>query len=68
MRSYLRIYADEDGESHFEDVDLAYHETDFVPPAPPVSTSSFRPASQFGFAIVPRVGTATGIRPRVVNS
>lgn len=53
MRSYLRIYADEDGESHFEDVDLAYHETDFVPPAPPVSTSSFRPASQFGFAIVP---------------
>jgi hypothetical protein len=33
----LRIYAGADAESHFEDVELAFEPTDFVPPAPPCS-------------------------------
>jgi hypothetical protein len=53
VKPYVRIYADEDGESHFEDVQIAYHETDFVPPTPPVSMSSFQAANQLGLAVVP---------------
>ena len=51
--TYMRIYADEDGESHFEDVELSLQETDFVPPAPPVLMSAFSPANQYGFEVVP---------------
>ena len=47
--TYVRIYADDEGESHFEDVELAFNHADFVPPAPPVLMSSFEPATQFGF-------------------
>jgi quercetin dioxygenase-like cupin family protein len=47
MVSVLRIWADEAGESHFEDVDVVFEETDFVPPAPPVLVSSFEPASEY---------------------
>ena len=50
--TYLRIYADEQGESHLEDVDITFEETDFVPPAPPVLLSSFELASQYGFELV----------------
>jgi len=53
MESYLRIYADGDGESHFGDVQVGYTEIDFVPPAPPVSMSAFEPADLFGFEVVP---------------
>ena len=52
MNSYIRLYADDEGESHFEDVELAFEETDFVPPAPPVLISSFEPASQYAFELV----------------
>jgi hypothetical protein len=31
MASTLRIWASEDGESHLEDVDLAFEESDFLP-------------------------------------
>ena len=51
--NYMRLYADEEGESHFDDVEIALQETDFVPPAPPVLISSFSPANQYGFEIVP---------------
>ena len=37
--TYLRIYADEAGESHLEDVEIVFAESDFVPPAPPVPWS-----------------------------
>ena len=47
--TYFRIYADDEGESHFEDVELAFQQDDFVPPAPPVLMSSFEPATQYGF-------------------
>lgn len=46
---YPCLYADADGESHFKDVEIEFQETDFAPPAPPVSVSSFRRATQCGF-------------------
>ena len=44
-----RLYCDTEGESHFEDVEVAFNLVDFAPPAPPVSLSSFSPAAQYGF-------------------
>lgn len=46
---YTRVYADADGESHFEDVELELTPTDFAPPAPPLNLSPLTPASRFGF-------------------
>ena len=37
--SYVRIHCDPDGESHFEDAQLAFKLVDFAPPAPPISVS-----------------------------
>jgi len=36
---YLRIYADEDGESHVEALTAAYAPVDYAPPAPPFDVS-----------------------------
>jgi hypothetical protein len=47
--SYLRLYADEQGESHFADVALELTAVDFAPPAAPVYLSPFLPARQVGF-------------------
>jgi hypothetical protein len=43
--TYLRLYADEAGESHFEDVDVALVLTDFAPPAAPAYLASLGEAS-----------------------
>ncbi|MCD6022474.1 MAG: hypothetical protein K0R20_2184 [Actinomycetia bacterium] len=48
----LRIYADEEGESHFEDVQFAFEQTDFVPPAPPVLMTALKSASSYSFELV----------------
>ena len=48
----LRIYADAEGESHFEDVEFAFEEADFVPPAPPVLMTAFENASAYAFELV----------------
>lgn len=47
MVSFLRIYADADGETHFEDLDIAFEEADFVPPAPPVLMSPAQAVSTY---------------------
>ncbi|HUP15571.1 MAG TPA: cupin domain-containing protein [Acidimicrobiia bacterium] len=52
MVSVIRIWADEEGESHLEDVDLEFAEEDFVPPAPPVLLTSPEAASGYVFARV----------------
>lgn len=50
----MRIWASEDGESHLEDVDLAFEETAFLPPpAPPMQLSAQMPASGYFVARVP---------------
>ena len=50
---YVRVYTDEDGESHFEDVEVSFNSVDFAPPAPPLDLSAFSPATQFGFLRAP---------------
>jgi hypothetical protein len=42
---YIRVYADGDGQTRFEDCDVAFTSADFAPPAPPVDVSAPNPAS-----------------------
>lgn len=44
--SYVRIYADADGESHFEDVVMPLATADLAPPMKPVSVSDPLPAAR----------------------
>lgn len=37
---YTRLYSDDDGNSHFEDVELEFQTIDFAPPAPPLDISA----------------------------
>lgn len=46
---YVRIYADQNGDSHFEDVEVGMSPTDFAPPAPPVDLSPLMPTTHVGF-------------------
>ena len=46
---YVRLYSDEGGDSHFEDVEVRFESVDYAPPAPPLDLSSSTPASQFVF-------------------
>jgi hypothetical protein len=46
---YTRIYADAEGESHFDTVEVALSPTNYVPPTPPLMLSSFVPATQYAF-------------------
>ena len=46
---YTRIYADAEGESHFEDVEIRMVEVNLVPPAPALNMAGFEPASQVSF-------------------
>jgi quercetin dioxygenase-like cupin family protein len=50
---YVRLYSDEGGDSHFEDVGVRFESVDYAPPAPPLDLSSSTPASQFLFARAP---------------
>jgi hypothetical protein len=53
MVSFVRIYADAQGESHFEDLDVGFEPADFLPPAPPVLMSPAADASGYSFERVP---------------
>src|SRR5262245_61304248 len=53
MVNYVRLYADANGESHFEDVEIDLASTNYAPPAPPLDLSPFTPATQFGFMRAP---------------
>ncbi len=53
MKTYVRLYCDEQGESHFEDVEIDLALTEYASPAPPLGLSSFTPATQFGFMNAP---------------
>ena len=37
--SYVRIYADDQGESHFEDIEVTLAPQEFAPPAPPLNVA-----------------------------
>src|SRR5712692_9774237 len=59
MSTYQRLYADEHGESHFEDVEIDLVSTEYAPPAPALDLSSFTPATQFGFMRAPAGWSST---------
>ena len=46
---YTRLFADRDGESHFEDVQVELSFADFAPPAPPLGISEFTSANRTAF-------------------
>jgi len=50
---YVRLYADDDGESHFETIEVELDPTDYAPPAPPINVSTPAPARQVIFLAVP---------------
>jgi len=51
--SYVRLYADSFGESHFEDLHEELTETEFAPPAAPLLLSNLINASKAGFLAAP---------------
>ncbi len=51
--TYVRLFADQAGESHFEDVHIELAPADFAPPAPPLYLSSAFPADRFVFLAAP---------------
>ena len=48
--TYIRLFVDDTGVSHFEDCKLALETRDFAPPATPLEVSAFVPAE--GFAVL----------------
>ena len=50
---YVRIYEDQNGHSHFEDVKVQLNLVDFAPPAPPLNVSDVSPATGVGFVSFP---------------
>lgn len=50
---YSRLYATDDGASHFEQVEIDLDLVEYAPPAPPLSLSQTSTAAQFGFMQAP---------------
>jgi hypothetical protein len=50
---YVRLFADQAGESHFEDVSAELVPVDFAPPAPPLHLSAAFPAARLMFLAAP---------------
>lgn len=53
MATYTQLYSDDDGESHFRDVEIEFTLSDYAPPAPPLNLSAFMSANQVGFMEAP---------------
>jgi hypothetical protein len=51
--SYVRLFVDEQGESHFDEIDVELVPADFAPPAPPLNIGTLFPAAWCGFIHVP---------------
>jgi hypothetical protein len=51
--TYVRLYADEEGESHFDEVEVDLRPTDFAPPAPPLHIAALFPAARCGLVCAP---------------
>jgi len=50
---YVRVYADQNGDTHFEDVEVGMSLTNFAPPAPPVDVSPLMPSTIVAFLSAP---------------
>ena len=53
MPSYIRLFADDLGESHFEEIALELTLTEYAPPAAPLGLSPFMQSSEVGFMNAP---------------
>lgn len=53
MTQYTRVFTDEKGETHFEDVEIELLPVEFAPPAPALLLSSFTDAKNYGFISAP---------------
>ncbi len=42
---YVNIYADDDKETHFRDVEIPLKDSDYAPPAPPIAVSPHQTAT-----------------------
>ena len=51
--NYLRMFADEQGESHFENAELSSNDLPFIPEAPSVYVSTGQPVENLVFMRVP---------------
>ena len=52
--TYERVYVDDQGESHFETVEVKFREVDYAPPADPLHLSDLEDATRVGFLTGPR--------------
>jgi len=50
---YTNIFADGEGETHLEDVEIKLVFDQYAPPAPPFMVSELRPATHYGFSQFP---------------
>ncbi len=50
---YVTLYTDNNGASHFKDVEVGFELVNFAPPAPPVGLSDYLLASRFVFFKTP---------------
>lgn len=50
---YVRLYADQSGDSHFEDVEVEMSLVDISPPAPPLDVSTPTPSTNVAFLHTP---------------
>jgi hypothetical protein len=50
---YVRLFADDSSESHFEDIEIDFKTTDYVQSAAPLDLSATLPASQVAFMRAP---------------
>ena len=53
MATYVRLYSDASGESHFDDVEIDLASTDYTPSAPPLFLSDITEATHFRFMQAP---------------
>ena len=58
--TYVRVFSDKAGESHFEDVEIALEPQDFAPPAAPANIAPFlQTAQSLWFGVPPGWGGET---------
>ena len=50
---YARLFADDQGESHFDDVEIEFTATNYIQSAPPLDFSATLPATQVAFMRAP---------------
>ena len=59
---YHRLYADEEGESHFEEMEATYTPMDYAPPAPALDVSQPTDAARYVMVRFP-AGWDSGLHP-----